>query len=800
VGGHRIRKLRLLLILISLGVLAAISTVFGMLMSVAGDIPQIENVTQYSVRHNSYLYDDQGRPIGLFAAPEPEVIDTFDQISRPMRQAIVAVEDRRFWSDPGIDIRSLARAVLADATGGATQGASTITEQFVKGALAQEDNRTILEKLREAALAFQLTRRWSPKKILTEYLNSTYFGNGAYGVESAARVYFGKQLGYDPSAPGDGNTHACGDSTAQVTLPSCAYRLQYWQAALLAGLVASPSAFDPIVDPAAAKARRNVVLKAMLQQHDIDRAEYEAGNSEPLPTSTDVEQAVEPNAAPYFTSWVRPQILAAVGRGLPAKDAEYRAYYGGLRIRTTLDLRMQAAADQAITAELPAGPGWPTASLVAIDNKTGQVRAMVGGPIVDGHEDYSQHPFNLATEAERQPGSAFKPFTLAVALEHGFGPNSVFVSAPLNIVVPNSGGKEIFQVRNFGNQYSGEISLQGATDYSDNSVFERLGWYGLGPVRGTREIARMARRAGITTPVSINPAMILGGLKVGVSPLDMAHAYETFATGGNRVYDPVLGSRDEGPTGIESIQGAHVDLVDHPMYKRVMPASIATEVHNMLEGVVSSGTGTEAAIPGVDVVGKTGTTSNYGDAWFVGWTPQLTVAVWVGFPNKLVPMSTLYNGAPVEGGTYPAIIWRNFMEQALQILAAENPHAKTTTGTTTGTISTPSTQPSGASGSSASTTATTPNGGAGGGNTGGGAAVGNNGGTTGGGGKAGAGGGGAGGGGTGAGAGGGAGGQAGGTGGGGGNAGGGGGTAGGGGGNAGGGGGNSGGAGIGGGG
>ena len=181
----------MLLILIGLGTLAAVSTVFGMLMSVASDIPQIENVTQYSSKDNSYLYDDKGRPIGIFAAPDPEVIDTFNQIAKPMRQAIVAVEDKRFWSDPGIDIRSLARALVADVTGGATQGASTITEQFVKGALSEEDNRTVLEKLREAALAFQLTHRWTPQKILSEYLNSTYFGNGVGGagvLRQAARL------------------------------------------------------------------------------------------------------------------------------------------------------------------------------------------------------------------------------------------------------------------------------------------------------------------------------------------------------------------------------------------------------------------------------------------------------------------------------------------------------------------------------------------------------------------------------------------------------------------------------------
>ena len=318
---------------------------------------------------------------------------------------------------------------------------------------------------------------------------------------------------------------------------------------------------------------------------------------------------------------------------------------------------------------------------------------MVGGPVVSNssgqlQEDYQQDPFNLATEAQRQPGSAFKPFTLAVALESGYGPGSVLVSAPADFVVPNTGGQEIFRVRNFGNTYSGDITLQEATDISDNSVFSRLGIDGLGP-RGTQRIQTMAVNAGIRTPVSTNYAMILGGLKVGVSPLDMAHAYETFAEGGRKVYNPVLGAPDDGPTGIAEIQcprikchGRH-DIVDIPSFKRVMPASIAAEVHSMLEGVVQSGTGTAAAISGVVIAGKTGTTTNYADAWFVGWTPQLTTAVWVGFPNKLVPMLTLYNGGPVEGGTFPALIWHNFMIQALQILASEQPAATQTSTTST---------------------------------------------------------------------------------------------------------------------
>ncbi|MGH2883940.1 MAG: transglycosylase domain-containing protein, partial [Solirubrobacteraceae bacterium] len=346
--------------------------------------------------------------------------------------------------------------------------------------------------------------------------------------------------------------------------------------------------------------------------------------------------------------------------------AEYRAYYGGLKIRTTLDLKLQEAADQAISQELPTGESLPSASLVSIDNKTGQVRAMVGGPIVNGEEDYSQYPFNLATQGRRQPGSSFKPFTLAMALQYGgYGPGSVIDSAPQNFVVPNSGGKEIFPVRNFGNNYSGPITLAEATAISDNTVFAQVGIH-----VGTKNIARMAKRMGIRTPVSQNYAMILGGLKVGVSPLDMAHAYETLAENGRKVFDPVLGAPNEGPTGIAEISCPQVcpqkTLVDHPQYKRIIPTSVAQTIHELLHGPVSpGGTAPSAAISGVDVAGKTGTTTDYGDAWFVGWTPQLTTAVWVGFPNKLIPMTTDYNGAPVEGGTYPAIIWHNFMVQAL---------------------------------------------------------------------------------------------------------------------------------------
>jgi penicillin-binding protein 1A len=670
-----------------------ISLIFGVLMSVASDIPQLENRTQYSHDlHNSFLYDDRWRPIGMLAPPNHVVIDQFTQISPWMRRAIVSVEDRRFWTDPGVDFKGIARAFLSDIGGGATQGASTITQQFVKNALAEQGNRTVLEKLREAAIAYHLTRKWPKRKIITEYLNTIYFGNGAYGIESAARVYFGKVHGFDSFTNSSTSPQAtgCGDSSPpSIIRPECASVLQPWEGALLAGMVADPAAFDPIAHPIAARTRRNLVLRDMLEEHYITRAQYSQYINETLPTANDIQQPSEPTAAPYFSSWLRPQILAAVGRGVPQSVADYRAFYGGLKIRTTLDLPMQQAADQAVSSILPSGSGLPTASLVAIDNKTGEVRAMVGGPIVNGQEDFKDHPFNLATQGLRQPGSSFKPFTLATALESGkYSPYSVITSAPQDFIVPNSGGKEHFIVHNFGNTYSGAISLAAATAVSDNSVYAQVGIN-----VGTKRIARTAHAMGIRTPLSTNYAMILGGLKVGVSPLDMAHAYETFATGGRRVYDPVLGTPDEGPTGIAEIQcPTHVcrnrDMIDTPQYRRVLPASIASSVHDILTGVVQNGTGTQAAISGVDVAGKTGTTTNYADAWFVGWTPQLTVAVWVGFPDKLVPMATLYNGGPVEGGTYPAIIWHSFMTQALQILATEKqPGSSSTTSTTSSTSS-----------------------------------------------------------------------------------------------------------------
>ncbi len=325
----------------------------------------------------------------------------------------------------------------------------------------------------------------------------------------------------------------------------------------------------------------------------------------------------------------------------------------------------------AITAWLPNQAG-PRASLVAIDNHSGEVRAMVGG------DNYNTTPFNLATQGQRQPGSAFKPFVLAEALKRGISPGSVWSSRKKVFDVP--GSSEKFTVENYSNAYAGATSLAAATTTSDNSVFAEVG------IKvGTRRIAKLARRMGIRTPVSRNWAITLGGLKQGVTPLDMAHAYQTFARQGKFVYGSMSpgamgkGQPVPGPVGIRTIgrrEDGKLEPVKLPngrparnriRTKRVLDEGVANTVTTLLQGVVKSGTGKRASLGIVPVAGKTGTTENYGDAWFVGWTRDYTVAVWVGYPNKLVPMETEFQGDAVAGGTFPAGIFKTFMESVMKI-------------------------------------------------------------------------------------------------------------------------------------
>jgi penicillin-binding protein 1A len=642
-GRPRIKKLRVFSIFAGLALLALVSTIFGMMMAVASDLPQLENREQYrGNKNNSVLLDYRGRKLGILTNNQNVVLVGQYQIAPAMKHATIAIEDKRFYTNPGYDLKGIARALWADVgAGGSAQGASTITQQFVKVALEAQGERTVFQKLREAALAYHLTKKWSKEKILTEYLNAIYFGNGAYGIESAARVYFGKRHGWQTAG-------GCGSTRANM----CASQLTTPEAAFLAGIIQSPTGYDPIAHPVASRSRRDTVLRYMRDQGYITPTEYADDVQDPLPTQADLTPPTERSESPYFTSWVRQQVVDHFG--------PFRAFSGNLQITTSLDLDLQRAAEQAISQLLPPGSGLPSASLVAIDNKTGEVRAMVGG------SDYATSPFNLATQGQRQPGSTFKPFVLTTALLSGISPNSVWSSRPKQFVVPHTRGREYFVVRNYGDAYYGSQSLASATTTSDNSVYAEVG------VKvGTRKIAHVAHRLGIRTSVSTNYAMVLGGLRNGVTPLDMAHAYETFATGGKRIWNPKLGAPDKGPIGIHLVRDADgkVLLSNAKTLRRaqVVPANVAAEVSQILQTVVAYGTGKAAAIPGF-AAGKTGTTENYGDAWFVGWNERMTVAIWVGYPDRLEPMLTQYGGEPVAGGTYPALLWHNFMVQAMAIL------------------------------------------------------------------------------------------------------------------------------------
>jgi penicillin-binding protein 1A len=335
-----------------------------------------------------------------------------------------------------------------------------------------------------------------------------------------------------------------------------------------------------------------------------------------------------------------------------------KVFAGGLKVRTTIDPELQDAAESAIVGRL-AGIG-PDAALVAIKNKTGEVRAMVGG------SDFNARPFNLATNGHRQPGSSFKPFILARALDDGIDPNSTWTSAPQRIPFRGEKGPEIFEANNYEDSYLGAASLWSATATSDNSVFAQLGM----KVK-PRRVAALAQRMGIRTELSTNPAMLLGGLTEGVTPVEMAYAYSTIANDGVRVSGS-LAPDQTGPVAIQSVEDGDGNVIDEntKVEKRVLPAKVAQVEKDMLGLVVSTGTGKAAQVGDEFIWGKTGTTENYGDAWFVGGNDDLTVAIWVGYADKLQPMEFEHAGGPVAGGTFPAEIFHDFMTSWLEMREA----------------------------------------------------------------------------------------------------------------------------------
>jgi penicillin-binding protein 1A len=503
--------------------------------------------------------------------------------------AFVAIEDRRFYEHAGIDPVGIARAIVADiGSGRASEGASTITQQLARN-LYLGSERTMERKAREMVLAVQLEQAYSKKQILGLYLSRVYFGEGAYGIEAAARRYFDK-----PAA-----------------------RLTLKEAAMLAALMKSPTNYDPVTQPQASTERANLVLQAMAETGAITAAQ----RARAAAASPRVWRAAPSAGAQYFIDWVDAQ-----ARTLSAGAK------GDLVVETTLDLPMEEAAEaqaQATTARFKAA-GVSEAALVSVDG-SGAVRALIGGV------DYASSPYDRAVSARRQAGSAWKPFVYLAAMEAGRTPDDVVVDEPVTIAG--------WSPHDFEEGYLGSITLETALARSINTVAARLA-----DEVGRDKVAAAARRLGIGSTINTDPAMALGTSQV--SPLEMAGAYDAFSNGGLGVT----------PYGIERIRTEAGQTV----WRRRAPAPVQSivnpplsELDRMLRAVIARGTGVRAAIPGYDLAGKTGTTSDFRDAWFCGFTGGLATVVWMGRDDD-APMRG------ITGGSAPAEMWRGFMKAALR--------------------------------------------------------------------------------------------------------------------------------------
>jgi penicillin-binding protein 1A len=568
------------------------------------------------------------------SAEEERVLVDYEDLPRVLVQAVLSAEDQNFFDHNGVDPLGIARAVYQDVLGDSEsrQGGSTITQQYVKNVYLSPE-RTLNRKLREAVLAVRLERELDKREILTRYLNEVYFGRGAYGVEAASRAYFG--VGVED--------------------------LQLYQAAYLAGLIRSPETADAVRNPEVADQRRRSVLEAMVGEGYITRREAELAAAVPWltepvqqPDGSTVEPTILPrpeertdfgpvrgaeHGAEYWIEWVRQQLRARYGPG-----AETR----GLRVYTTYDPELQEAAHEAVYGTLDQ-PDGPVGALVAVD-ASGAVRAMVAG------RDYRTDKVNLALGSQgggsgRAPGSTFKPIALAAFVEDGYSVDSRF-RAPPTTQFPGvfAGPGEPWRPANYDRADHGIETVEEATWRSTNTVYAGI----VDTVRPER-VAEMARRLGVTAPLDPVYALVLGSEEVSV--MDMASAYSTFAARGSHV-DPYAIRRIEDASGTVLFDAAR-DLER----TQVIRQEVADTVTSVLTGVLTKGTGRAAGLR-VPAAGKTGTTNDAKDAWFAGYTCNLTAVVWMGYEQPREMRS--FKGRPVAGGTIPASIWRQFMSRAVR--------------------------------------------------------------------------------------------------------------------------------------
>lgn len=565
----------------------------------------------------SVVYARDGSVLTTFHAEENRVLFELEAVPAHVVRAVLDAEDDRFFDHGPIDFRAMARALVENIeSGGITQGGSTITQQLVKTALLSPDQE-ISRKLQEAALAIRLERQMSKEEILERYLNTVYFGNGQYGLEAAARLYFGVSVG----------------------------ELSLGQGVLLAGLIRNPVGGDPWVYPEEAIARRDLVADRMLELGHITAEEAEQVKGDPLPTPP-AERPAE--GSDYFVEHVKQLLLADERLGKTVQDRIQAVFKGGLHIHTTLDPGLQQNAEAKVAAIVPDTEGQFGAAMVSVEPATGAVRALVGGSGFDANK------YNLVTDPPgRQTGSSFKIFTLAAALEAGYLVNdTISGTAPCRIPNPEA-VDPIWEPKNVEGQGGGLMTLTDATVFSVNCAYARLV-----KLVGPQKVAEVAKRMGVAEPLDPPVLSMTLGSK-DVTPLSMAAAYATLAAEGER----------RPPYFVERVDdGAGKQVFKHePKAERALSVQNARTMNQVLAQVVSRGTGGAAAIAGWagGVAGKTGSTDNNLNAWFVGYTPNLATAVWMGSPGRTQAPMTNVGGLTVYGGTYPAMIWGAYMREAV---------------------------------------------------------------------------------------------------------------------------------------
>jgi len=598
---------------VALGVVALLAVaavgIASWVLDVAADAPSLASCRPIEKGGNSVLYAGDGSRLGIVEADEARTPVSIKRIPGRVQQGTVAIEDERFFEHGGIDPEGIARAALKNLEAGETvEGGSTITQQLVRNLCISNPTRDLERKIIEAKLAIEYAKRHSKREVLGQYLNTASYGtikgSTAIGVQAASKIYFSRPV----------------------------WKLKLRQAALLAGLPQAPTTYNPVLNPDGARARRNSVLSQMARLGYISRRQ--ARKAQALGLGLDLDRGYFSKRQPYFFDYVEDKLIEAYGVNTVRK--------GGLAVYTTVDPRLQEVGLEGMRSTLPYSED-PASALVSIDPRDGYIKAMVSST------DYGDSKFNLAAQGHRQPGSTFKTFVLTTAIKQGIDPYSTYyTSKHLDLDLEEWGH---WEVSTADEGYQGTINLKQATVASDNTVFAQLD-LDVGP----RAVKATAKSMGIESELDGIPAEGIGGLRIGVSPLELANAYATLAAGGVR-RNPIAIRRVEFP-------GGRIDKPEAADPRRVVPESAAYEVWRLLHDNITEGTGTAAYTGCPGQGGKTGTTDNYTDAWFTGIQPNLATAVWVGYPESNEIEMTNVHGSIVFGGTFPAQIWHSLYADA----------------------------------------------------------------------------------------------------------------------------------------